>query len=137
MNPYLLCPDFKLGLTFAGMLRLPYLGIPDPVQATFNDYPVRNVRGNGLTSGHGFPVAVWRWPNGMTREAWLSLIAFITGAGSTVYVRTRTNGAATFANYTAAIVRPSVAGDEGAPAEWHGSGYTPLTLTLNRLQVYP
>lgn len=130
-NPFYNCPEWALSLTSVGTLvRLDRLGIPFPVRSPFSPYSVRNVAGNKLVVGDGFPSCTWEWaPAGMTREQWARLQSFLGSATSAfVYLRTTNLSESAFANYRGVMALPTL-----TPVGYNVSAFEPITLPFTGL----
>lgn len=128
---YLLCPDYKLSLTSVGTLvRLPYLGIVDPIRSPFVPYGVINTAGNKLRIGDGFPSCTWDWGDAaMTREMSSRLQAYLGGQQSAfVYFRTTNNDESAFANYYGVLQLPVL-----VPSGYGVSAFEPVVWQFNAL----
>lgn len=125
------CPEYALSLTSVNtMVRLPYLGIADPIRSPFVPYGVTNVAGNKLRIGDGFPSCQWDWGDaGMTREMSVRLQAYLGGLASAyVYFRTTNNSEAPFANYYGVLSLPLL-----VPAGFNTSAFEPAVWQFNAM----
>lgn len=120
----IICPDYKLGTTLIGLTRLPALGIPDPWNAPYNPFSVRNQSGDGLIQGQGFPFTTWQWPSLSYAQA-ANLMRFISTdmASVKLYLRTRLPSGV-FANFYGVLVRPVLDGTDGAPSDQQQDVFT-------------
>lgn len=129
-NAHYMCPDYKLGTSVNGLVRLDYLGIPFPTRSPFNPFSVRNVAGNKLTVGDGFPHCIWEFSPALTRGQWQSLLSFIgTGVASAyVYIRTTNNDTSSFANYYAVMNLPDL-----TPVGYHVGAFEEVRVPFTGL----
>lgn len=103
-----MCPEYSIGTSVNGLWRLDYLRIPFPIRSPFVPYSVRNVGGDKLVVGDGFPSCAWVWEPALDRGALSRLMEFI-GAGlysASVYIRTTDNTNYRFNNYLAVMATP-------------------------------
>ena len=129
---FLNCPEWALSTVSVNtLLRLDRLGIPFPTRSPFVPYSVKNVAGNKLLVGDGFPSCAWEYaPTAMTREQWARLKAYIgTGVASAfVYLRTTNDDESAFANYYGVMQLPTL-----VPVGYNVSAFEPLTIQFTAL----
>jgi len=70
------CPQYALGTTASDIVLLSWLGIPFPVQHTFQGYSVVRKAGNSDMHGYGYPVATWIWSFLNQAQVWNMLNLF-------------------------------------------------------------
>lgn len=108
ISRHFMCPEYSIGTSVNGLWRLDYLNIPFPIRTPFVPYSVRNVGGNKLVTGDGFPSCSWIWEPALDRGPLSRLLEFI-GAGlfsAYVYIRTTDNTNYRFNNYLAVMAVP-------------------------------
>lgn len=134
MPLYPRCPEASINSLSTPLYLLPYVNVPYPTYAPFNEFGVRYVRGDVSQRGDGFPEAWWKWTAGdITREALNNLVNFMGGWGSAsglVYIRTRTNrnDDKVYQNFSAWMYLPELTGKDGSPVEQWIDAYTNVNV---------
>lgn len=86
-----------IGTTFAGMVTLQSLGIPDP-STPHEEYSTLVEAASGLPKGHGSLMHTWQW--GFLTAAQRNILrTYIPGVGATIYIRTLINDSDAWADY--------------------------------------
>jgi len=104
-------------------------GFPPP-RGTHDRYSVVRVGGDGISVGDGYPRITWVFDY-LTTAAFNILMAYITGASSSVSINTRLDDGTYQAYATAIMHRPEIPG--GARRVF--AGYRDVTIVFTRCEV--
>lgn len=117
--------DFCMGTSVNGLARLADLGIPWPDTWPFSE-GVRNQKGNGAVSTHGYPSQLWVWETFSIETLYRMSRLLADATSAELYMRTRKDRRPNpnWTTYKAFLVFPDLSGADGAPVGHQTDVYT-------------
>ena len=87
------CPLFAIGRTSATLRRLPWYGIPDPLEHHYIKAAVLKKCGNGRLKSYGYPMGFWKWSVMDQSQLWclLNMFGSVTDVSADLYITTHTD----------------------------------------------
>lgn len=131
--------DYGIGATQATVASLRMMNIPVPDQVTYAPASSYYVRGDGSRVGDGYVTVQWVW-DVISIEKLSVLLSFLGGGQwANVYIRTDIrdgtypNPRSAFNTYTAIMLKPMFAGQEGVPIARSPYAVQTLPITFKNL----